>query len=313
MAAETFLITGAYGCIGAWVVRQLLEEGARVVTYDLSTDPYRLRQIMPEAELARVQHIAGDVTDSETLGAALREHTVTHIIHLAALQVPACKARPALGAKVNVMGTANVFACAAEAGIEHIAYASSIAVFGPKALYDAAALPDDAVRRPDTLYGVYKVACEDAARVFWQDAGVSSIALRPYVVYGVGRDQGMTASPTFAMRAAAKGEPYTISYTGRTNLHYVADVAALFIKAARTPVEGALALNVGNRPVHMTEVVEAIQEGEPGAEITIDPVTLPFPEAFDDPGLQAVLGPFAYTPLREGVRETVARFKELES
>ena len=53
------------------------------------------------------------------------------------------------------------------------------------------------------------------ARIYATDDRLPSIGLRPYVVYGPGRDQGLTAGPTEAMRAAARGEPYDIGFTGR--------------------------------------------------------------------------------------------------
>ena len=41
-----FLVTGAYGCIGAWVVAELVADGRPVVTFDLSTEPRRLRLLL---------------------------------------------------------------------------------------------------------------------------------------------------------------------------------------------------------------------------------------------------------------------------
>ena len=59
-----------------------------------------------------------------------------------------------------------------------------------------------------------------------------SVGLRPYTVYGPGRSIGVTAGPTLAMRAAAERTPYTIPFTGSTGMDYVADVAAVFVRAA---------------------------------------------------------------------------------
>ena len=52
--------------------------------------------------------VNGDITDLAALERALDEHGVTNVIHLAALQVPHCRANPPLGAAVNVVGTVNV-------------------------------------------------------------------------------------------------------------------------------------------------------------------------------------------------------------
>jgi nucleoside-diphosphate-sugar epimerase len=42
------LLTGGYGCIGSWIVRNLLDRGDQVWIYDLKEDPHRLRLILPE-------------------------------------------------------------------------------------------------------------------------------------------------------------------------------------------------------------------------------------------------------------------------
>src|SRR3954449_6977580 len=98
------LITGGYGFIGAWIIRNLLARGNQVFVYDLKEDPRRLRQILPEAEVKKVAFVQGDVTDLAGLRKAITDLAVTHIIHLAGLQVPTCRADPMLGAKVNVLG-----------------------------------------------------------------------------------------------------------------------------------------------------------------------------------------------------------------
>ena len=106
---ENFLITGALGCIGAWTISNLLADGAGVTVYDLASEPTRLRLVLTDDALARVQFVTGDITDLGSFEAALDTHDVTHVIHLAGLQVPFCKADPPLGARVNVVGTVNVF------------------------------------------------------------------------------------------------------------------------------------------------------------------------------------------------------------
>ena len=91
------LLTGGYGCIGSWIIRNLLERGAQAWVYDLKHDPRRLALILSHEQLQRVGYLAGDVTDLENIKSALRMHAITHVIHLAGLQVPTCKANPLLG------------------------------------------------------------------------------------------------------------------------------------------------------------------------------------------------------------------------
>ncbi len=306
------LVTGALGCIGSWVVRNLVRQGSRVTAYDLDDNPHRMKLIMAPDELARVTFARGDITDLDALLALVHSSGVTSIIHLAALQVPACKANPSLGARVNVVGTVNVFEIARRLGLDRVVYASSVATYGGREAYAQSLIQPDDPLMPKTLYGVYKQANEATARVYREDWGVSSIGLRPYVLYGPGRDQGMTSTPTKAMLAAAAGLPYRITYGGRSGMQYTDDVARLFIAVASVPFEGAEVYNIRGSVVDMAEVVEAIEATEPRARgtITYDATPLPFPDGQDDSRLAALLGTIPHTPLNEGVAATIATFKQ---
>ena len=308
---ERFLITGALGCIGAWAVRTLVRAGVPTTIFDLGGSDHRLRLLLSDEELGRVRLIRGDIAELAAVEAALAESGATHIIHLAALQVPFCKADPALGARVNVLGTVNMFEAAKRAGIRRLVYASSVAVYGRSEEYGEGPLGDDAQQRPRTHYGVYKQANEGTARIYWLDDGVSSIGLRPYTVYGPGRDQGLTSGPTRAMVAAAAGAPFHIPFSGRQGLQHADDAARLFIQAARAPFEGAAVFNLRGSVVGMEEIVAAIEAAEPGARgrISFAGPPLPFPEELDDAGLQAALGAIPHTPLERGVAESIALFR----
>jgi len=112
---ERFLVTGATGCIGAWTVRNLIREGVYTCALVRSSSVHRLKLIMSEKELAAVEFVSGDITDLNAVEHALSGHKITHIIHLAAMQFPFCKADPPLGAAVNVQGTVNIFEAGAAA------------------------------------------------------------------------------------------------------------------------------------------------------------------------------------------------------
>ena len=296
MSGGRFLVTGVLGCIGAWAAALLVREGATVVGYDLGEDRHRLELIATPEEIDEIAFVRGDVTDLDRIGQTLGGHGITHVLHLAALQVPFVKANPPLGAAVNVVGTVNVFEAARRHGLETpIAYASTAAVYDERG-----------DRAPRTLYGVFKVANEGTAAVYAADEGVSSIGIRPFVVFGPGRDQGLTAGPTLAMEAAAHGKPYRIAFGGRTELHYAADVARGFVGAARSEPDGARAYDFPGTPVSIAEVVEAIEAEVPDAAgtITFDDVPLPFPEQLPGERLEAHV-----TPLDAAVRETIEHFR----
>ncbi len=66
--------------------------------------------------------------------------------------------------------------------------------------------PESGGTSPATIYGVYKLANEGTARLYHAESGVPSVGIRPYVVYGPGRDQGMTAGPTRRWRRLPKAK-----------------------------------------------------------------------------------------------------------
>ncbi len=312
MAEQCFLVTGGLGCIGAWVVRNLVRSGAYTALYDVGTNDQRLRMLLSEDELASVHRAdGGDVTDLDTLKRAFIEHRITHVIHLAALQVPSCRAQPSLGAQVNVTGTVNVFEAARHAGLKHVVYASSIAVYGPRGEYPSGLLRHDAPHDPRNHYGVYKQANEATARIYHAESAISSIALRPYTIYGVGRDQGMTAAPSLAMRAAAAGDGYHIPFGGISGYQHADDVAKLFIRAAELPYDGAGVFNLKGEIAHMRDVVSLIEAAAPAVKghITFDDTPLPLPDGADDSELVKVFGTVPNRSLRAGIEETIAHFR----
>jgi UDP-glucuronate 4-epimerase len=301
--SERFLVTGAYGCIGAWTLRQLVREGVDVVASDVGTDDRRVAALLGPDERARIRFVRADVSRPDEV-AALFEHAPTHVIHLAALQVPFCREDPVRGAQVNVAGTVAVFASAAAAGVRTpVVYASSAAAF---------AADDDGTEpsgHPNTHYGVFKLANEESARVFAADSGLASIGLRPYVVYGPGRDQGLTSAPTLAMHRAARGKSFTIPYTGRSQLQFAPDAAAAFVAAARSSFDGAVALNIPGVTASVDEIVAAIGRVMPEAGIDATGPPLPFPPELDTSAFASVVGHLPITPLDEGVAATIEHFK----
>jgi nucleoside-diphosphate-sugar epimerase len=310
------LITGGYGFIGAWIAKNLLASGDEVFCYDLKEDPRRLRLILPDEQIRRVTFVQGDVTDLKGLTDALANHRITHVIHLAGLQVPTCRADPMLGAKVNVLGTLAVFEAAKALGqqVQRIVYASSAAVFGGPDKYPAGSQPDDALLVPGTHYGVFKCCNEGNARIYFQDHGISSVGLRPWTVYGVGRDLGMTSEPTKAIKAALLGRPYHVSFGGWTDFQYVDDVAKAFALCCSRPYTGAKSYNLRGAVVTMQEFHAALTRvlPEAGKLVTLGTQQIAIAYDLSDEGITRDLGTMPKTPLEDGIRETVAIFRKLQ-
>ncbi len=309
------LITGGYGFIGAWIIRNLLARGAGVFVYDPREDTRRLRMILPESDVANVAFIPGDVTDLPTLTAALSSHKISHILHLAGLQVPTCRTDPILGAKVNVIGTLAVFEAMKSLGnqVQRLVYASSAAVYGGPEKYATMPLGDDAPLIPSTQYGVFKCCNEGNARIYYQDFGISSVGLRPWTVYGVGRDLGMTSEPTKAIKAVVVNRPYDISFGGHTDFQYVDDVAKTFVASLVRPYTGAKSYNLRGVVVTLKDFHDALCRVLPEARKLVTFGTTQIAIAYDlsDESLERDLGPMPKTSLEAGIAETVQIFRQL--
>ncbi len=307
--AQRVLVTGVLGCLGAWAARAILDDGDEVIGFDPGSSRARLDLVLG-ARAAAVEVVAGDVTDLQQIERTLDERAVTRVVHLAGLQVPFCRDDPPLGARVNVVGTVNVFEAVKRRSdrIPGIAYASSAAVYGP---HDPSPAPETGGREPGTVYGVTKLANEGTARVFWQDDRLPSIGIRPYVVYGAGRDQGLTSGATLAMAAAARGGGHHVGFGGRAQYDFAPDVGSAFVAAAHAVSADAVVANFPGVSASMAEVVAAIESAAPEVTgmVTWDETPLPFPAQLEAVALERAVGPLTATSLAEGVAETIAVFR----
>jgi nucleoside-diphosphate-sugar epimerase len=314
-AGSRYLVTGAMGCLGAWTMRLLVDSGAEVVGADLSTDPRRLRLVAGDAVASAARFVTLDITDTDAVRQLVQAEHITHVIHLAALQAPFCKADPPRGAAVNVMGTVNIFEAviAARDQVRSLVYASSSAVFGPATLYPGGLVTDDSPTAPSsTLYGVFKQANEWSARAYAETAGLASVGLRPFIVYGPGRDQGLTSGPTVAILAALSGVPFHIPFGGHAVFQFAEDVAGAFVAASAAEASDALVLNVGGPQSTVAGFVDALEAVVPEARrlITFEDDELPFPSCVDDSGLQRLVGGLQPIPLEDGIARSVAIFRD---
>jgi nucleoside-diphosphate-sugar epimerase len=292
-----YLVTGAFGAIGVWTIRSLLDRDHEVVSFDVSDAAPRLALALEPGQDDRITRVRGDIADLNAVERALDEHAITHVIHLAALQVPFVRADPPLGARVDVLGTVNVFEAVRKRKdrIAPVVYASSIAALGDG-------------DHPSTLYGVFKWANEGTGERYFEDYRVSSIGIRPHTVYGPGRDQGLTSAPTTALVAAAAGVGYRIPFGGSVQMQYTADVGEAFARASELEgYEGASVHNLDGPEVSMPELLELI--GEPGITAADEP--LPFPPSVDGASFVELIGGSVMRPIDAGVKDSLERFREL--
>jgi UDP-glucose 4-epimerase len=294
------LVTGGYGFIGAWTARKLVEAGHDVRIFENHDDRRFFTQILGSAASdARISHVRGDIVDYDEVGRAV--DGCAAIVHLAGVLVPHCRADPLRGAKINVLGTLNVFEHARAFGVTGISYASSVAVFGPD---------DGVVPNPTTQYGAFKLCNEGNARAYWIDHRIPSVGLRPFTVYGPGRETGITAGPTIAMCHAAQGQRYTIPFSGSTGMDYVEDTATIFARAATEPPAGAHVFSLQGMIASVDEIIATIREFVPDAQIDATGVPLPFAPELDEGALRTVFPNLQRTSLAEGTEKTLEFYRK---
>jgi UDP-glucuronate 4-epimerase len=298
-----YLVTGAFGAIGVWTIRSLLDRGHEVVSFDVGEQASRLPIALDPKEAESITRVRGDIADLNAVERAIDEHAITHVIHLAALQVPFVRANPPLGARVDVLGTVNVFEAVRRRKdrLAPLVYASSIAALGDG-------------DHPSTLYGVFKWANEGTGERYFEDYGVSSVGLRPHTVYGPGRDQGLTSAPTMALVAAAAGAGFRIPFGGSVQMQYTADVGEAFVRAAELEdYEGASVHNLDGPEVSMPELIELIEAAVPAVagKSTATGEPLPFPPSMDGASFVELIGGSVMRPIEDGVGESIERFREL--
>ena len=306
----TVLVTGGCGFIGTWVVRELLERGLHVVVLDASGRPERWQRVIgPRSE--HVPIVQGSLLDRELLARVFVEHQVTHVIHLAALLTPACQSDPWEGCRVNVLGSVALFEQirTAPIRIQGFSYASSVAVFGDEPDHSTGATGDG--NHPLTFYGAFKKSLELIADQYWRHFQIASVGIRPQVAYGPEREVGLTAGPSLAARAAARGEAFCISYTGRVGYDYVEDVARAFVRGALETPHAAHVVDLPGEAADVNEIITAITAVEPEATSRLSASGPPIPaHAPPNPHFISRLYPdWKTTSLAEGIRRTVEFYR----
>lgn len=296
------LVTGAGGCIGSWVCSILTRSGVKVIASDLKRSPDRASLIIGPDAADALDWVALDVTSGSAVSDLIESRGVCAIIHLAGLQVPFCAANPAMGARVNVEGTINILEAAKNAGVKRTVFASSVAAHG---------FPAGGPYK-ETLYGAYKVANEQTAYVYWADWQVPSICLRPNVVYGVARDQGMSSKNTIGIQAAALGLPYDISFVGDYSWLYAGEAAAAFIASVSVDGKDARVFDLNGRCETIEAGVDVLKRLDSNSQVTCSGNPWPFPAALDDAPLRAYVAEYPDISVENGVEATYRAFKELQ-
>jgi UDP-glucose 4-epimerase len=174
------LITGGAGLIGSHIADQLAhEEVAEVVILDNFVRGQHSNLEQAKHTLRKLTVVEGDVTDTETVRAAMTG--VDFVFHQAALRITQCAEMPRMAVDSLIGGTFNVLEAAVATGVNKVVAASSASVYG-----EASYVPMDESHpfNNRTLYGACKIADEQILRSFHEMYGLPYVALRYFNVYG---------------------------------------------------------------------------------------------------------------------------------
>ena len=164
-----------------------------------------------------------------------------------------------------------------------------------------------------TLYGAYKLANEYTAQVYALDWGVPSVGIRPNVVYGIGRDQGMTSEFSVGLAHAAIGEPFQVSYGGPLSWLYAGEAAAAFIAAICKDGSDARVFDLNGTCMTVEKGIEILSDLAPDHKMSTTGDLLPVPADLSDAPIREHLGDYPSISPSDGIRWTLEMFRRLNT
>ena len=274
------LVTGAAGFIGSFTAERLARRGDTVVGVDNLNDYYDVR--LKRARLGRLEALRDfrfervDIADRERWNEMFRRHRPDRVVHLAAQAgVRHSIEDPHAYVDANVVGFLNVLESAREAGIDHLVYASTSAVYGANTRMPFATA--DPVDHPVSMYAATKKANELMAHAYSHLHGVPTTGLRFFTVYG---PWGRPDMALFAFtRKILAGEAIDVFNHGehRRDFTYIDDIVEGVVRVLDKPPEPDTAwspqhpdassssapyrlYNIGNgQPVELLRFIEVIE------------------------------------------------------
>jgi len=246
------LITGGVGFVGMNLTEELTSRGETVVLFDRGPLPACVAAAL-KLTSPRPIFVEGDVTKADGLITVLDRHRCARIVHLAAITAgPVCEAEaPEAIVAVNVVGTVNVLRAAKLTGATKVVYVGSGSAYG-SAWYEGGLLQEEtSPSKPESLYGITKLAAEQAALRLAAIWGINLAAVRLGSVCGpwerpTGARERMSPYLQLA-RMALRGETAVLPADEvRRDWIYSRDVAAGLAALLSSPAaQGLMHLSSG--------------------------------------------------------------------
>ncbi len=234
---ERVLLTGAGGFLGTALCARLLADGHHVVAVRRAGTPPR-----PSASHAHLEHAEADLADASAVAALVAATRPDACVHLAAAGAVTRSGRlDAELVAVNALSGLHLAHALGAVGARRLVSCGSSSEYGPS----AEPMRETGPLWPDDAYGAAKAAGAHLTLAAARTAGVESVHLRPFSIYGPGeRDTRLVAG---LVRALVEGRPTALT-GGRQarDFVFVDDVADAFARALSRPDLDGRALNVGS-------------------------------------------------------------------
>jgi CDP-glucose 4,6-dehydratase len=308
------LVTGAYGLIGSWLVRGLLERGARVCV--IRRDQPALSALTTMGLEQAVDVVVGDICAEGLVLRALSEYAIDSVFHLAAQTIVGTATNAPISTfETNVRGTWMVLEACRLCGVKRVIVASSDKAYGAS---EALPYREDSALSPRSPYEVSKACADLLARSYWYTWGLPVAVTRLANVYG-GGDSNRSRLVPEAVTAALRGRRPWIRSDGtpERDFLYVEDAVDAYIAVWKAlPRRGAGgAFNAGgDHPVSVRQVLELVcrltgshVEPEFRAEQTSGEIQRQW---VDSSKLRMVTGWEPQVDLEEGLRRTIGWYRE---
>ncbi|MBI2184335.1 MAG: NAD(P)-dependent oxidoreductase [Thaumarchaeota archaeon] len=302
------MIIGGSGNVGAHIALEILHSGETPIVFDLAPPP---KTILGEAA-DKVKHVKGDMLNLAEIAQAIKDNNVKKIIQTASLLTKESNNRPVAAAKVNFLGTVNVLEACRLTDIEKMVYTSTSSVYGPT--QDDALIKEDYPRRPNSFYGITKLASEGYCETYTSKYGLVINGLRLRLIYGPGQRTGISGITDEALGKPLRGQPAALPYDRSTTMYttYVKDAARAHFLASKTGKTSSLFYNINSGATTIGELVDTVQELIPGAQIKagreVSTTAKNLPQTMEGGvfDISAARQDFNYEPhysIREGLKE----------
>jgi CDP-glucose 4,6-dehydratase len=267
MRGRSVFVTGAYGMLGAWLVRALLDRGASVTV--LRRDEVSASMLALDGLEPRCTVVRGDLLTPGLLERAIGEHECDTVFHLAAQTIVGTANRsPVPTFEANIRGTWLLMDACRVQGVRRVVVAASDKAYGA---HDELPYREEFALQPRFPYDVSKAATDLVARSYWHTYGVPVAVTRLANIYG-GGDLNRSRLLPEAIAAVLRGRAPVIRSDGspERDFLYVEDAADAYLAIcdALDLDEGAAPTDVrargeafnagGGRPQSVRSVIEAV-------------------------------------------------------